>query len=77
MHPYRESPVIANRSTRPPSEELLFYGLLVVVGVIPVVIALAQHTVFGVEATLGLMMACAGIAGAIVHTRRTHRHRTG
>jgi hypothetical protein len=69
--------MIANRSTKPPSEELLFYGLLVVIGVIPVVIALVQRTVLGVEATLGLMMACAGIAGAIVHAWRTHHHRTG
>jgi hypothetical protein len=69
--------MIANRSTKPPSEELLFYGLLMVVGVIPVVIALVQHAVFGVEATLGLMMACAGIAGAIFHAWRMHRHRTG
>jgi hypothetical protein len=69
--------MIANRSAQPPPEELVFYGLLVVVGVIPVALALVQRTVLGVEATLGLMMACAGIAGAIVHAWRTHRHRTG
>jgi hypothetical protein len=69
--------MIANRSTKPPSEELLFYGLLVAIGVIPVVIAVVQRTVFGVEATLGLMMACTGIVAAIVHTWRTHRPRTG
>lgn len=69
--------MIANRSVKPSSEELLIYGLLVVIGVIPAAIALVQHTVFGVEATLGLMMACAGIVGAIVHAWRAHRHRTG
>ena len=77
MHPYRNSPVIATRPAKPPSEELVFYGLLVVVGVIPMVIALVQRTVLGVEATLGLMMACAGIAGTIAHAWRTHRCRTG
>jgi hypothetical protein len=69
--------MIANHSMKPHSEELIFYGLLVVIGVIPVVIALVQRTILGVEATLGLMMACAGIAGAIVHVWRAHRHRTG
>jgi hypothetical protein len=69
--------MIANRSTKPSSEELLFYGLLVVVGVIPVVIALVQRSVLGVEATLGLMMACAGIAGAIGYVWQAHRHRNG
>lgn len=69
--------MIANRSVKPSSEELLIYGLLVVIGVIPAAIALVQRTVFGVEATLGLLMACAGIAGTIVHAWRAHRHRTG
>lgn len=69
--------MVANHSTKPPSEDLIFYSLLVVIGVIPAVIALLQRTIFGVEATLGLLMACAGVAGAIAHTRRAHRHRTG
>lgn len=45
--------------------------------VIPGLIALVRRTVFGVEATLGLLMACAGVVGAIVHTWRTRRHRIG
>lgn len=64
--------MIANRSMKPPSEELIFYSLLLVIGVIPVVIALVQRTGFGVEATLGLVMACAGILGTIVHVWRAH-----
>lgn len=67
----------ANRSMKPSSEELIIYGLLVVIGVIPGLIALSQRTVLGVEATLGLLMACAGVVGAIVYTWRTRRHRTG
>lgn len=69
--------MIANDSTKPHSEELIFYGLLVVIGVIPVVIGLVQRTVLGVEATIGLVMVGAGIVGAIVHAWRAHRHRTG
>lgn len=67
----------ANHSTKPFPEELIIYGLLVVIGVIPGLIALVQRTVFGVEATLGLLMACAGVAGAIVYTWRTRRQRIG
>lgn len=67
----------ANRSTKPSSDELSIYALLVVIGVIPGLIALVQRTVFGVEATLGLLMACAGVVGAILYTWRTRRHRTG
>jgi uncharacterized membrane protein len=67
----------ANRSTKPSSEELIIYALLVAIGVIPGLIALVQRTAFGVEATLGLLMACAGVAGAIVYTWRTRCHRTG
>jgi hypothetical protein len=69
--------MITNRSVKPYSEELLIYALLVVIGVIPAAIALVQRTVFGVEATLGLVMACAGIVGTTVHAWRAHRHRTG
>lgn len=66
-----------SRSTKPFSEELIIYCLFVVIGVIPALIALVQRTVFGVEATLGLMMACAGLVGTIVYSWRTRRHRTG
>lgn len=66
-----------NHSVKPSSEELIIYSLLVVIGVIPGLIALVQRTVFGVEATLGLLMACAGVVGATMYAWRTRRHRTG
>jgi uncharacterized membrane protein len=66
-----------NRSVKPSSEELIIYSLLVMIGLIPGLIALVQRTVFGVEATLGLLMACAGVVGAIAYTWQTRRHRTG
>ncbi|HEX7841620.1 MAG TPA: hypothetical protein VF469_29325 [Kofleriaceae bacterium] len=62
------------RSTSHP-EELILYGLLVGIGAIPVVIALVQHAAFGVDATLGLLMVCAGAVGAIAYAWRAHRSR--
>ena len=50
---------------KPCPEELILYGLLMLIGAIPVVIALAQQTAFGVEATIGIVMACAGLLGAL------------
>jgi hypothetical protein len=70
MSPYRKSTVFADRSSRRHSEELIFYGLLVAIGAIPVVIASADHAAFGVEATLGLLMLGAGVIGAIFYGRR-------
>jgi hypothetical protein len=55
---------------------VILYGLLVVIGAIPVVIALVQRAAFGVDATLGLLMVCAGAIGAIAYARRTHRNTT-
>jgi MFS superfamily sulfate permease-like transporter len=62
------------RSTSHP-EELILYGLLVGIGAIPVAIALVRHAAFGVEATLGLLMVCAGGIGAVTYARRIHRNR--
>jgi hypothetical protein len=44
-------------------EELIVYGLLVGVGAIPVVGAVIERATFGVEATIGLIMGCAGLLG--------------
>lgn len=44
-------------------EELIVYGLLVGIGAIPVVNAIVERTAFGVEATIGLIMVCAGLLG--------------
>ena len=68
--------MFADRSSKAHSEELIIYALLVAIGAIPVAIALVQRTVFGVEATLGLLMVCAGATGAIVHAWRARNHRT-
>lgn len=76
MHPYREPPMPAGRPSKPHPEELILYGLLVGIGAIPVVIALVQRATFGTDATLGLLMVCAGVLGAIVHARRAHHDRT-
>ena len=60
-------------SSNPSSEELIVYGLLLLVGAIPVAIAIAQDARFGVEATLGLLMVCAGAIGAITHLTQARR----
>src|SRR5262245_45951643 len=44
-------------------EELIVYGLLIGTGAIPVVNAIVEHAAFGVEATIGLIMVCAGLLG--------------
>jgi hypothetical protein len=67
--------MLADRSPKSYPEELILYGLLVVIGAIPVVIALIRGAVLGVETTLGLLMVCAGVIGAIVHARRAHNRR--
>jgi len=63
----------AEPSSNPSSEELIVYGLLLLVGAIPVVIAIAQHARFGVDATLGLLMVCAGAIGAITYLTQAWR----
>ena len=64
-----------NDAKRPP-EELILYTLLVIVGAIPVVVALVEHRAFGVAATLGFLMVCAGAMGALAHGWRSHGRRT-
>jgi len=69
MHPYRQLPV--DREAAPaPSEERVLYAVLCAVGAIPVAIALLRGGGFGVEATLGLLMALAGLAGLLASARR-------
>jgi peptidoglycan/LPS O-acetylase OafA/YrhL len=76
LHPYRELPVIANVAPKLHPEELILYGLLVVIGAIPAVLTLASGASFGVDATLGLLMVCAGALGGIAYLWRTRRRRT-
>jgi hypothetical protein len=44
-------------------EERVVYAALCLVGAIPIAVALAHGGAFGVEPTLGLIMALAGAAG--------------
>ncbi len=75
MHPYRDPPVHVERPAKPAQEELVLYVLLAVIGTIPVLTTLTSRARFGVEATLGLLMVIAGIAGGVVYARRLSRSR--
>jgi hypothetical protein len=84
MHPYREPPRRAHRCStgvpadqaQAPAEELIIYGLLLVIGAIPVAVALLGRATLGVEATLGLLMISAGVSGAVACALRTLRDHT-
>jgi hypothetical protein len=71
VHPYRQLPTDHDaRSARSaPSEERILYAALCVVGAIPVAIALLRGGGLGVEATMGLLMALAGLAGVVASAR--------
>ena len=75
MHPYRQLPTDPEAPSAP-GEERVLYAILCAVGAIPVAIALLRGS-FGVEATLGLAMALAGLAGLWVQrkARRVPRER--
>jgi hypothetical protein len=62
MHPFRHS--IATKSTSlPDAEETILYAVFLVIGAIPVAIALVQDATFGFDATMGLLMVAAGALG--------------
>jgi len=72
VHPFRPLPTDPEaRST--PSEEWILHAALCTVGAIPVVNALLRGGSFGVEATLGLLMALAGLAGLVASPRAARR----
>jgi hypothetical protein len=77
MHPYRDPPAIDEPIEQPSPEELILYGLLVVIGAIPVVLTLASGGSFDVNATLGLLMICGGALGASAYAVRMRRSRAG
>ena len=54
-------------------EELVLYGLLAVIGAIPVIIAIVERVPFSADASLGLLMVCAGLVGAIGHLWQARR----
>jgi len=66
MHPYRDSPVTVQASSRRDPDELILCAFLLVIGAIPVVIAIVHKEVFGFDATLGLLMMCGGILGLVI-----------
>ncbi len=72
MHPYRKLPTDREASSAP-SEERVLYAILCAVGAIPVAISLLRGGGFGVEATVGLGMTLAGVAGLVTPTRAAGR----
>jgi len=67
-----------NDRRRSDSEQLILYVLIAAIGIIPVVIVLVRGGVFGSEATIGLLMLGAAIAGLLAmwrlaRHRRSHR----
>jgi hypothetical protein len=68
VHPYRELPT-DHEAPSAPSEERVLYAILCAVGAIPVAIAVLRGGGFGVEATIGLGMALAGLAGLVGSAR--------
>lgn len=73
-YPYREASagLSPDRSTCSP-EEAVLYGLLVVIGLIPILIALVTEAKFGAEASIGMLMVGAGLLGLrpVGRTRRS------
>jgi hypothetical protein len=70
MHPYRDAPMPPTRRRHVDPEDLVLYGLLMFVGIIPVIIAVVDRSAFGFDATLGLMMLVVGIVGMVFHVAR-------
>jgi hypothetical protein len=75
VHPYRELPA-DREAPSAPREELILYVLLCAVGAIPVAAALLRGGAFGVEATVGLAMALAGLVGLVGSARAGRRRCT-
>jgi hypothetical protein len=75
MHPYRQTAIRADGPPDASSDEPVLYGLLVLIGAIPVAIAVVQRAMFGIDATLGVLMVCAGTIGAVGHVRRARAAR--
>jgi hypothetical protein len=69
-HPYRDGPEPEHGADR--GEEAILYSSLVVIGLIPIEIALATGAKFGAEATIGILMVGAGLWG--LWAMRRYRH---
>ena len=70
MHPYRSAPMRTTRQAQIQPEDLVLYGLMIFIGIIPVIITLVDRAVFGFDATLGLMMVAVGLVGLLYHRLR-------
>lgn len=70
MHPYREVHTPSAEARSRPPEELVGYGLLLAIGVIPVLCAALGRGPFGSEATVGLMMVSLGAVGLVPRSAR-------
>lgn len=65
MHPYRDVPSQPTRQPAADPEGFILYGILAAIGAIPVVVALVERTMFGADATLGLIMLAVGVVGML------------
>lgn len=63
MHPYRTFTPDVEPAAASDQDESVIYALLVAIGAIPVIVALALGAALGTEATLGAAMIALGIAG--------------
>jgi hypothetical protein len=71
MHLRREVVVRTHHNSSADREALVLYGLLAFIGLIPVVVTIADATVFGFDATLGLFMLAIGAVGLTYELFRT------
>ena len=70
MHPYRSAPMQTVERAHIQPEDLVLYGLMIFIGIIPVIIALIERAAFGFDATLGLMMVVVGSVALVYHRWR-------
>lgn len=69
MTPYRDRLLWVDSKPSADREQLTLYGLMMAVGIIPVIVAIYEHTALGADATIGLVMAATGCAGACQQLR--------
>lgn len=70
MHPYRSAPMRTVEHAQIQPEDLVLYGMMIFIGIIPVIITLVEGAAFGFDATLGLMMVAVGLVGLLYHRLR-------
>ena len=65
MHPYRDPPARDERRGFEPDDAVLCV-LLIVIGLVPMLVALLVGAPFGFEASLGALMVAGGLGGLVV-----------